>query len=62
MIAFSPIFVRLSDVDPIMTVFYRIFLSFPSFFFPPFKVIEKINFPVFKNEYLVFILAGTFFT
>ena len=33
MIAFSPIFVRLSDVDPIMTAFYRIFLSFPSFFF-----------------------------
>jgi drug/metabolite transporter (DMT)-like permease len=63
MIAFSPIFVRLSDVDPIMTAFYRIFLSFPFFIvFSSMNIIEKINFPVIKNQYLVFILAGTFFS
>jgi len=32
-IAFSPIFVRFSDVDPIMTAFYRIFISLPFFLF-----------------------------
>ena len=63
MIAFSPIFVRLSDVDPIMTAFYRIVLSFPFFLlFSSINIIEKINFPVVKNQYLVFILAGTFFS
>ncbi|GIR65980.1 MAG: hypothetical protein CM15mP70_10870 [Pelagibacteraceae bacterium] len=49
-IAFSPIFVRFSDVDPIMTAFYRIFLSLPFFlFFSSFGIIEKIKFPEVKN-------------
>tara|TARA_Y100000768_G_C23940845_1_gene665049 strand:+ start:275 stop:1177 length:903 start_codon:yes stop_codon:yes gene_type:complete len=61
-IAFSPIFVRLSDVDPIMTAFYRIFLSLPFFlFFSSVKVIDKIKFPTIKNHYLVFIMSGIFF-
>ncbi len=63
MISFSPIFVRLSDVDPIMTAFYRMVLSFPFFIlFSSVKVIEKIKFPVVKDQYLIFILAGTFFS
>ena len=61
-IAFSPIFVRLSDVDPIMTAFYRIFLSLPFFLlFSSSGVIEKIKFPDVKNYYLVFFFSGLFF-
>tara|TARA_Y100001935_G_scaffold239592_1_gene227402 strand:- start:208 stop:1083 length:876 start_codon:yes stop_codon:yes gene_type:complete len=61
-IAFSPIFVRFSDVDPIMTAFYRIFLSLPFFLiFSSFDFIEKIRFPQFKNHYTFFLLAGIFF-
>jgi drug/metabolite transporter (DMT)-like permease len=61
-IAFSPIFVRLSDVDPIMTAFYRIFLSLPFFLlFSSSGVIEKIKFPEVKNYYLVFFFSGLFF-
>ena len=61
-IAFSPIFVRFSDVDPIMTAFYRIFLSLPFFFFfSSFGIIEKIKFPEVKNYYLVFFFSGLFF-
>ena len=61
-IAFSPIFVRLSDVDPIMTAFYRIFFSLPFFlFFSSFRIIEKIKFPKVKNYYLVFFFSGLFF-
>ncbi len=63
MIAFSPIFVRISDVDPIMTAFYRMVLSFPFFLiFSSMSVIEKIKFPTFKNQYFIFILAGIFFS
>ena len=61
-IAFSPIFVRISEVDPIMTAFYRIFLSLPFFlFFSSINVIDKIKFPAIKNHYLVFIMSGIFF-
>ena len=61
-IAFSPIFVRFSDVDPIMTAFYRIFLSLPFFlFFSSSGIIEKIKFPEVKNYYLVFFFSGLFF-
>ncbi len=61
-IAFSPIFVRFSDVDPIMTAFYRIFLSLPFFLlFSSFDFIEKIKFPLVKNHYVIFILSGAFF-
>ena len=61
-IAFSPIFVRLSDVDPIMTAFYRIFLSLPFFLlFSSSGVIEKIKFPEVKNYYLVFFFLYIFF-
>ncbi len=61
-IAFSPIFVRLSDVDPIMTAFYRIFLSLPFFlFFSSLDFIEKIRFPLVKNYYVIFLLSGIFF-
>ena len=61
-IAFSPIFVRFSDVDPIMTAFYRIFLSLPFFLlFSSSGMIEKIKFPEVKNYYLVFFFSGLFF-
>ena len=61
-IAFSPIFVRFSDVDPIMTAFYRIFISLPFFlFFSSFKIIEKVKFPQSNNSYLIFLISGVFF-
>jgi drug/metabolite transporter (DMT)-like permease len=61
-IAFSPIFVRFSDVDPIITAFYRIFLSLPFFlFFSSTKLIEKINFNVFKNHFVLIFISGLFF-
>lgn len=61
-IAFSPIFVRFSDVDPIMTAFYRIFISLPFFlFFSSFNIIEKIKFPQFSNSYVIFLVSGIFF-
>ena len=61
-IAFSPIFVRFSDVDPIMTAFYRIFISLPFFlFFSFFNIIEKVKFPEFNNSYIIFLVSGIFF-
>ena len=61
-IAFSPIFVRFSDVDPIMTAFYRIFISLPFFlFFSSFNIIEKVKFPQFNNTYIIFLVSGIFF-
>ena len=61
-IAFSPIFVRFSDVDPIMTAFYRIFISLPFFlFFSSFNIIEKVKFPQFNNNYIIFLVSGIFF-
>ena len=61
-IAFSPIFVRFSDVDPIMTAFYRIFISLPFFlFFSSFNIIDKVKFPQFNNSYLIFLVSGIFF-
>jgi drug/metabolite transporter (DMT)-like permease len=61
-IAFSPIFVRFSDVDPIMTAFYRIFISLPFFlFFSSFNIIEKVKFPEFNNSYVIFVVSGIFF-
>ena len=61
-IAFSPIFVRFSDVDPIMTAFYRIFISLPFFlFFSSFNIIENVKFPQFNNSYVIFIVSGIFF-
>ena len=61
-IAFSPIFVRFSDVDPIMTAFYRIFISLPFFlFFSSFNIIEKVKFPGFNNSYVIFLVSGIFF-
>ena len=61
-IAFSPIFVRFSDVDPIMTAFYRIFISLPFFlFFSSFNIIEKVKFPQFDNSYVIFLVSGIFF-
>ena len=61
-IAFSPIFVRFSDVDPIMTAFYRIFISLPFFlFFSSFNIIEKVKFPDFNNSYIIFLVSGIFF-
>ena len=61
-IAFSPIFVRFSDVDPIMTAFYRIFISLPFFlFFSSFNIIEKVKFPEFNNSYVIFLVSGVFF-
>ena len=61
-IAFSPIFVRFSDVDPIMTAFYRIFISLPFFlFFSSFSIIEKVKFPEFNNSYVIFLVSGIFF-
>ena len=61
-IAFSPLFVRFSDVDPIMTAFYRIFISLPFFlFFSSFNIIEKVKFPEFNNSYVIFLVSGIFF-
>ena len=61
-IAFSPIFVRLSDVDPIMTAFFRIMLSFPFYFLcASTGIMEKIRFPEIKNYYLIFFFSGLFF-
>ena len=61
-IAFSPIFVRFSDVDPIKTAFYRIFISLPFFlFFSSFNMIEKVKFPEFNNSYVIFLVSGIFF-
>ncbi len=61
-IAFSPIFVRFSDVDPIMTAFFRIFISLPFFlFFSSFNIIEKVKFPRSNNSYLIFLISGIFF-
>ena len=61
-IAFSPIFVRFSDVDPIMTAFYRIFISLPFFYiFSSFNIIKKIKFPQFSKSYVIFVLSGIFF-
>ena len=61
-IAFSPIFVRFSDVDPIMTAFYRIFISLPFFlFFSSINIIEKVKFPEFNNSYVIFLVSGIFF-
>ena len=62
-IAFSPIFVRLSEVDPIMTAFFRIFVSLPFFLmFGSLKIIEKVNFPVLKNKFLIIFISGVFFS
>ena len=61
-ISFSPIFVRFSDVDPIMTAFYRIIFSLPFFlFFSSIGVVDKIKLPTIKHSYLIFIIAGIFF-
>ena len=60
-IAFSPIFVRLSEVDPIMTAFFRIFVSLPFFLmFGSLKIIEKVIFPVLKNKFLIIFISGVF--
>jgi len=62
-IAFSPIFVRLSEVDPIMTAFFRIFVSLPFFLlFGSLKIIEKVNLPVLKNKFLIIFISGIFFS
>ena len=62
-IAFSPIFVRLSEVDPIMTAFFRIFVSLPFFLmFGSLKIIEKVNFHVFKDKFLIIFISGIFFS
>ena len=59
---FSPIFVRLSEVDPIMTAFFRIFVSLPFFLmFGSLKIIEKVNFPTLKNKFLIIFISGVFF-
>ena len=61
-IAFSPIFVRFSDVDPIMTAFYRIFISLPFFlFFSSFNIIENVKFPKVNNSVVIFLVSGIFF-
>lgn len=66
-IAFAPIFVRLSDVDPVATGFYRMFLSFPVFWVwvewisrrtPSHTAPTK---PTSWRDYAGLILAGLFF-
>ncbi|MBL0941589.1 MAG: DMT family transporter [Alphaproteobacteria bacterium] len=60
----SPIFVRLTDLGPISTAFYRVFFALPFLWIwmrrDEQKKPKNHQIPV-KNEYLLFALAGLFF-
>jgi len=63
-IAFSPIFVRLSELDPTATAFYRVFLAFPALYL--FSAVEAKKAPVRTGpangrDRMLLILAGVFF-
>jgi drug/metabolite transporter (DMT)-like permease len=63
-IAFAPIFVRLSEVDPVATGFYRMFLSLPIFWlwigFGATKISTVSRQKSFA-DYALLLLAGLFF-
>ncbi len=63
-IGFSPIFMRLSDVDPTASAFHRVFLALPLII--GWRLLEK-NLPdpppgpATRRDYLTFALSGFFF-
>lgn len=63
-IAFSPIFVRLSELGPFSTAFYRVALALPAFWFwmafPQSKA-ELVRTPSTRKDYARLTLAGVFF-
>jgi drug/metabolite transporter (DMT)-like permease len=62
-LAFVPIFVRISEVGPIATAFYRFFLSFP--FLMAWMIIDQVHaptprMPTTPKDYMLILGAGTF--
>jgi drug/metabolite transporter (DMT)-like permease len=62
-LALVPVFVRISEVGPIATAFYRFFLSFP--FLLTWMIVDQLQEPSPKNpsslkEYLLILGAGSF--
>ena len=63
-IAFSPIFVRLADIDPIASAFYRTTLAIPVFLLLPFLFPQskpKAADETSQRDFFGLILAGLFF-
>ena len=63
-IAFSPIFVRLSELGPISTAFYRVFLALPALWIWMSFLAQRqqgARKPSSRNDYGRLILAGLFF-
>ena len=63
-IAFSPIFVRLSELGPFATAFYRVALALPAFWFwmaLPRSKVGLARTPSTRGDYARLTLAGVFF-
>jgi drug/metabolite transporter (DMT)-like permease len=63
-IAFAPIFVRLSELDPVTTAFYRVFLSLPAMWIwtvIPAGSARPARAPAGLRDYARLALAGVFF-
>ena len=63
-IAFSPIFVRLSELGPLSTAFYRVALALPAFWFwmaLPRSKADHVRTPATWKDYARLTLAGVFF-
>lgn len=63
-IAFSPIFVRLSELGPFSTAFYRVALALPAFWFwmaLPRSKADPARTPSTRGDYARLTLAGVFF-
>jgi len=63
-IAFSPIFVRLSELDPTATAFHRVFLAFPALYLwsvVEAKTAQAKRRPAQGRDRMLLVLAGVFF-
>ena len=63
-IAFSPIFVRLSELGPLSTAFYRVALALPALWFwmaLPRSKADHVRTPATWKDYARLTLAGVFF-
>ena len=63
-ISFSPIFVRLSELGPFSTAFYRVALALPAFWFwmaLPRSKADHVRTPATWKDYARLTLAGVFF-
>ncbi|MBL6958602.1 MAG: DMT family transporter [Rhodospirillales bacterium] len=63
-IAFSPIFVRLSELDPTATAFHRVFLAWPALWLwsaMPAGKTGTARQPASRKDYWVLMLSGVFF-